>query len=103
MTTTTPRLPGNGSARQADKAAIRARLHRLEGQVRGVERMLDDDRCCLDLLTQLAAVVAAARATGLLILEDHLRDCVLADDGADPERRLTELVATIERFQRSLA
>ena len=54
-----------------------ARLRRMEGQVRGVQRMVEEDQYCLDVLTQLSAIIAAARQTGLLVLEDHVRGCVL--------------------------
>src|SRR4051812_44842273 len=59
-----------------DKAKILARLRRMEGQIRGVQRMVEEDEYCLDVLTQLSAVIAAARQTGLLVLEDHVRGCV---------------------------
>ncbi len=87
-----------------DKAKILARLRRMEGQVRGVQRMVDDDRYCLDVLTQLSAVIAAARQTGLLVLEDHIRGCVLGTcrhGHDDPEEVLDELTGAIERFTRS--
>ncbi|MFM9106329.1 MAG: metal-sensitive transcriptional regulator [Chloroflexota bacterium] len=86
----------------ADKARIRNRLRRLEGQVRGVQRMVDEDEYCLDILTQLSAVSAGARATGLLILEDHIRGCVIDGDPADREATLAELTEAIERFSRTV-
>ncbi|MGI9252496.1 MAG: metal-sensitive transcriptional regulator [Thermomicrobiales bacterium] len=86
----------------ADKARIRNRLRRLEGQVRGVQRMVDEDEYCLDILTQLSAVIAGARATGLLILEDHIRGCVIDGDPADREATLAELTEAIERFARTV-
>jgi DNA-binding FrmR family transcriptional regulator len=88
-----------------DKAKILARLRRMEGQVRGVQRMVEEDEYCLDVLTQLSAIIAAARQTGLLVLEDHVRGCVLgsheADEG-DREELLVELIGAIERFGRSV-
>ena len=85
-----------------------ARLRRMEGQVRGVQRMVEEDQYCLDVLTQLSAVIAAARQTGLLVLEDHVRGCVLgsehpqAQDEIDREELLTELIGAIDRFGRSV-
>ena len=88
-----------------DKAKILARLRRMEGQVRGVQRMVEEDQYCLDVLTQLSAVIAAARQTGLLVLEDHVRGCVLGaehPDEIDREELLTELIGAIDRFGRSV-
>jgi DNA-binding FrmR family transcriptional regulator len=88
-----------------DKAKILARLRRMEGQVRGVQRMVEEDQYCLDVLTQLSAVIAAARQTGLLVLEDHVRGCVLGAENADDidrEELLTELIGAIDRFGRSV-
>ncbi|MCC7023539.1 MAG: metal-sensitive transcriptional regulator [Thermomicrobiales bacterium] len=90
-----------------DKAKITARLRRMEGQVRGVQRMVDEDQYCLDVLTQLSAIIAAARQTGLLVLEDHVRGCVLGAENAhgesDREELLTELIGAIDRFGRSVS
>ena len=89
-----------------DKAKILARLRRMEGQVRGVQRMVESDEYCLDILTQLSAIIAAARQTGLLVLEDHVRGCVttaIRDGDDDGEEVLIELIGAIERFSRSVA
>ncbi len=103
--------PGATTARRTstsyahDKAKILARLRRMEGQVRGVQRMVEEDQYCLDVLTQLSAVIAAARQTGLLVLEDHVRGCVLGAENADDidrEELLTELIGAIDRFGRSV-
>ena len=88
-----------------DKAKILTRLRRMEGQVRGVQRMVDEDQYCLDVLTQLSAIIAAARQTGLLVLEDHVRGCVLGTEHADDidrEELLSELMGAIDRFGRSV-
>ena len=89
-----------------DKAKIMARLRRIEGQVRGVQRMVEEDQYCLDVLTQLSAIIAAARQTGLLVLEDHVRGCVLGPEQGtgdiDREELLTELIGAIDRFGRSV-
>jgi DNA-binding FrmR family transcriptional regulator len=104
-------LPGDQPTRRTstsyahDKAKIIARLRRMEGQVRGVQRMVEEDQYCLDVLTQLSAIIAAARQTGLLVLEDHVRGCVLGAEHADEldrEELLTELIGAIDRFGRSV-
>ena len=87
-----------------DKAKILARLRRMEGQVRGVQRMVESDQYCVDVLTQLSAIIAAARQTGLLVLDDHIRGCVLGTcghDHGDREEVLEELSEAIARFTRS--
>jgi DNA-binding FrmR family transcriptional regulator len=88
----------------ADKAKILARLRRMEGQVRGVQRMVEQDQYCVDVLTQLSAIIAAARTAGLLVLEDHIRGCVLGTcrhGHQDQEAMVEELTGAIERFTRS--
>jgi DNA-binding FrmR family transcriptional regulator len=90
-----------------DKAKIMARLRRIEGQVRGVQRMVEEDQYCLDVLTQLSAIIAASRQTGLLVLEDHVRGCVASairdgDPEANQEELLTELIGAIDRFGRTV-
>ena len=98
--------PRTSTSYAHDKAKIMARLRRMEGQVRGVQRMVAEDQYCLDVLTQLSAIIAAARQTGLLVLEDHVRGCVLgsahAEDAIDREELLTELMGAIDRFGRSV-
>ena len=87
-----------------DKGKILARLRRMEGQVRGVQRMVEADQYCVDVLTQLSAIIAAARSTGLVVLEDHIRGCVLGTcqhGHEDREEVLAELTEAIERFTRS--
>ena len=88
----------------ADKGKILARLRRVEGQVRGVRRMVETDQYCIDVLTQLSAIIAAARQTGLLVLEDHIRGCVLGTcqhGHTDQEELVEELTEAIERFTRT--
>lgn len=87
---------------EMDKAKILARLKRLEGQVRGVHKMVEEDKYCVEVLTQISAIVAGLRATGLLVLEDHIRGCVIGSDPADQEAVLDELMSAIERFNRSV-
>ena len=86
-----------------DKAKILSRLRRIEGQVRGVERMVENDQYCVDVLTQMSSIISALRATGLLVLEDHIRGCVVNADRDDQEAVLDELNGAIERFVRSVS
>jgi CsoR family transcriptional regulator, copper-sensing transcriptional repressor len=82
----------------ADRAKILTRLRRIEGQVRGVARMVEEDKYCVDILTQISAAVAGLRATGLLVLEDHIRGCVISAEPEKQEETLQELMGAIERF-----
>jgi DNA-binding FrmR family transcriptional regulator len=87
-----------------DKEALKKRLHRIEGQVRGIERMVDDDRYCIDILTQVGAVKTALESLGLEILEDHVthcvRDALASGDAETAAQRSDELIAAVERFAR---
>ncbi len=85
-----------------DTTKLLNRLRRLEGQVRGVQRMVETDQYCLDILTQLSAIIAGSRAIGLLLLDDHIRNCVVEAEGDDREAKLAELTEAIERFTRTI-
>lgn len=91
-----------GHSYHADKAKIMARLKRIEGQIRGISRMVEDERYCIDVLTQVSAVMASTRAVGMLVLEDHIRGCVMNADPDHREETLDELNLAIERFVRSV-
>jgi CsoR family transcriptional regulator, copper-sensing transcriptional repressor len=84
------------------KSRIQTRLRRLEGQVRGVQGMIEKDAYCVDVLTQLSAIIAAARGVGMLVLEDHIRGCVITAPDDQREDRLDELTEAIERFTRTV-
>ena len=71
---------------RTDLDATVKRLRRIEGQVRGLERMLSEGRECEDVLTQLMAVRSGLEQVSLLLLDHHVKDCLLADTGVDPER-----------------
>ncbi|HZD68873.1 MAG TPA: metal-sensitive transcriptional regulator [Actinomycetes bacterium] len=75
------------------------RLRRIEGQVRGVQRMVEEDQYCLDILTQLNSVSAAVKAVGLGVLDDHVRHCMRESlvQGQGDEK-VEELVAAVARF-----
>ncbi len=83
-----------------DKDRILTRLRRMEGQVRGLQRMIEEDRYCVDILTQISSLIAAARSIGMVLLEDHIRGCVLNAD--DKEASIQELTEAIERFTKSV-
>jgi CsoR family transcriptional regulator, copper-sensing transcriptional repressor len=82
-----------------NKQGLQIRLRRIEGQVRGLQRMVDDDQYCIDVLTQVSSVTAALRAVGMGLLDDHVRHCV-ADSIAsgDGEAKIEELMAAVTRF-----
>ncbi len=88
-----------------DKAALKKRLHRIEGQVRGIERMVDEDRYCIDVLTQIGAVRTALESVGLQVLEDHVNHCVhdalAAGDATTAQAKSTELLAAVQRFAKT--
>lgn len=85
------------------KEQVLARLKRIEGQVRGIERMVDNDTYCIDVLTQVAAVTKALQGVGMLLLDEHLQHCVAG--AAHDSERTTELVheatKAIERMLRT--
>src|SRR2546423_12070263 len=88
---------------RADTQAIRNRLRRIEGQVRGIERMVDEDAYCVDILTQIAAVNTALEQVAIRILDGHVRGCVTEAiaGGEDAEEKLDELMAAVQRFTRA--
>jgi len=88
-----------------DKDALVRRLHRIEGQVRGIERMLEEDRYCIDVLTQIAAVTTALESVAFRILDDHVNHCVAgalaSGDPEDAARKSAELLQAVHRFART--
>ncbi|HWC47095.1 MAG TPA: metal-sensitive transcriptional regulator [Casimicrobiaceae bacterium] len=87
----------HGYVRIDAKDALAKRLKRIEGQVRGLQRMVDEERYCIDVLTQISAVNAALDGVALKLLEDHVRHCVR--EGGD--EKVTELVDAVARLVRS--
>ena len=87
---------------QADTKALNNRLRRIEGQVRGLQRMVDEDAYCIDVLTQVAAVQTALEQVAVNVLDAHVRNCVADAVGGDDEtaagERLDELMAAVRRF-----
>ncbi|MEP7090009.1 MAG: metal-sensitive transcriptional regulator [Nocardioidaceae bacterium] len=87
-----------------DKQAYLNRLKRIEGQVRGLQRMVDDDTYCIDILTQVSAATKALETVALSLLDEHLRHCVsdaVRVGGAEAEAKVTEASAAIARLVRS--
>jgi CsoR family transcriptional regulator, copper-sensing transcriptional repressor len=88
-----------------DKEALVKRLHRIEGQVRGIERMVDEDRYCIDILTQIAAVNTALESLAFKILDEHVRHCVAgalsSGDEQDGRLKTEELLEAVKRFART--
>jgi DNA-binding FrmR family transcriptional regulator len=81
-----------------DKDALLKRLARIEGQVRGVSRMVEEERYCIDVLTQIGAIEAALDKVALGLIDEHTRHCVInAEDGEQAEK-VDELVAALGRF-----
>ena len=88
-----------------DRDALVKRLHRIEGQVRGIERMVEEDRYCIDILTQLSAATTALESVAFRILDDHVQHCVAgalaSGDAAEAEKKSEELLAAVHRFARA--
>jgi len=102
MTETTPAPPYGYTA---EKQALIKRLHRIEGQVRGIERMLTEDRYCIDIITQIAAVQTAIEAVAFKILDEHVNHCVAgALASGAPQlaaEKSRELLDAVHRFTRT--
>jgi CsoR family transcriptional regulator, copper-sensing transcriptional repressor len=87
-----------------DKDAYLKRMRRIEGQVRGIAKMIDDDKYCIDVLTQVSAVTKALEAVALGLLDEHLRHCVtqaVAEGGDTAEQKVAEASAAIARLVKS--
>jgi DNA-binding FrmR family transcriptional regulator len=88
-----------------EKDALLKRLRRIEGQVRGIERMLEDDRYCIDVLTQISAVTTALESLAFRILDDHVNHCVASalasGDPEEAEAKSRELLEAVHRFARA--
>ena len=88
-----------------DKDDYLKRLRRIEGQVRGLQRMVDDDTYCIDVLTQVSAVTSALQSVAVGLLDQHVRHCVSdaarGDDAARAEEMVTEATRAIERLVKS--
>ncbi|MCI6207504.1 MAG: metal-sensitive transcriptional regulator [Corynebacterium glucuronolyticum] len=86
-----------------DKDRYLARLKRIEGQVRGIQRMIDEDKYCIDILTQVSAVNSALKGVGLQLLDDHMRHCVknaVIQGDEEANEKFKEVSDAIARFAR---
>src|SRR3712207_2011650 len=93
-TTTTPR------GYTATKDELLTRLRRIEGQVRGVQGMVEDDRYCIDVITQISAIQAALDKVALGLLDEHARHCVMGADADEQTDKTDELMAAVGRLMR---
>ncbi len=88
-----------------DKDALVKRLHRIEGQVRGIERMVEDDRYCIEILTQIAAVNTALESLAFQLLDQHVKHCVAgafaSGNKKEMTQKTTELLEAVHRFSRT--
>jgi DNA-binding FrmR family transcriptional regulator len=83
---------------KTDKDALLKRLARIEGQVRGVSRMVEEERYCIDVLTQIGAIEAALDKVALGLIDEHTRHCVINAEGGEQTEKVDELVAALGRF-----
>jgi DNA-binding FrmR family transcriptional regulator len=90
----------NARGYMATKDQLLKRLRRIEGQVRGIEGMVEDDRYCIDVLTQISAVRAALDKVALGLLDDHARHCVMGAEGEERIDRTEEMMAAVGRLVR---
>ena len=89
-----PAMPGY----QADKDRLLNRLSRIEGQVRGVSRMVEEERYCIDVLTQISAIEAALDKVALGLIDDHTRNCIVEAKGDERSEKPDELMGALGRF-----
>jgi DNA-binding FrmR family transcriptional regulator len=96
---------GYGYIAEGDKDALTRRMHRIEGQVRGIEKMIAQDRYCIDILTQIAAVGTALEAVAFKILDDHVTHCVTgamaSGDAVAAAEKAREMLEAVHRFART--
>jgi len=93
-----PSTPQTSRGYTATKDQLQARLKRIEGQVRGVQGMVDEDRWCPDILIQIAAIQAALNKVALGLADGHARHCVVGGPEKDKEQRTDELMAALGRL-----
>jgi DNA-binding FrmR family transcriptional regulator len=93
-------LPPPTRGYTASKDQLLTRLRRIEGQVRGIQKMVDEDRYCIDVLTQISAIQAALDKVALGLLDGHARTCVIGAEAAIQEQRTSELMAAVGRLMR---
>lgn len=92
------------NADSKSKAKYLARLKRIEGQTRGIHRMIEEDKYCIDIITQISAVTSALENVSLALLEDHIEHCVAgaaAEDGQVAQEKLEEAMTAIRKLVKS--
>ncbi len=91
-----------GYIKAKDKHQLQNRLRRIEGQVRGLQRMVEEEAYCVEILTQIASIVSASEKVALILLEDHVEHCVreAVEDGEKADEKVAELSTAVERFLR---
>ena len=91
-----------GYIRAKDKRQLQNRLRRIEGQVRGLQRMVEEEAYCVDILTQISSIVSASEKVALILLKDHVEHCVrdATEDGEQADEKVAELSVAVERFLR---
>jgi DNA-binding FrmR family transcriptional regulator len=91
-----------GYIKAKDKHQLQNRLRRIEGQVRGLQRMVEEEAYCVNILTQIASIVSASEKVAIILLEDHVEHCVreAIEDGEKADEKVAELAAAVERFLR---
>lgn len=90
----------HGYIKADDREKIQNRLKRIEGQMRGLQRMVDEEAYCIDILTQISSSVAALERVGTIVLQDHVEHCVRhsIENREEADEKIQELTAAIERF-----
>jgi DNA-binding FrmR family transcriptional regulator len=95
-------VPRTSKSYAADKESLIGRLSKIEGQARGIRRMVEEDRYCVDVLQQIASLRSAADAAAQIILEDHIRGCVAHSlRSGDGDAHIGEVMEVIRRYVRS--
>jgi DNA-binding FrmR family transcriptional regulator len=91
-----------GYIKAKDKQQLQNRLRRIEGQVRGLQRMVEEEAYCVEILTQIASIVSASEKVALILLNDHVEHCVreAIEEGEKADEKVAELTAAVERFLR---
>ena len=92
----------HGYIKAKDKEKLQNRLRRIEGQVRGVQRMVEEEAYCVDILTQIGSIVSAMEKAGSILLKDHVEHCVREsiEKGEGADEKIEELTTAVERFLR---
>lgn len=94
-------IPENRAEKEYLRDNIKRRLRRIEGQLKGIQRMLDEDTCCTDILVQISAVRAATAKVGVMIIENHVQECLakaLQGEDMDREAALKDMVRVMNDF-----